>query len=120
MNNQLSHPIDESAAEAQLLNNPATFSLADFPVTDNQIILIPYIEQETGVAEVWIGRAHRNIARVALADFAGLDARDADGILAHCRDWHADRILLPTSDHPVRWTAYTIASVLVGQREEAR
>ena len=94
-------------------------------VENVQIILIPYIEQEDGAAEVWIGRydqtayAHVDIPLLALANFAGRDMRDREGIQEHCDGWNADRILLPTDETPPRWTAYTIASVLAGQREEA-
>ena len=83
---------------------------------NNSIILIPYIDQETGAAEVWIGRNHSAIQ--ALADFSGEDMHDPGAIHEHCAHWQADRILLPTDEIPPRWTAYTIASVLSGHRQE--
>ena len=83
---------------------------------DNAIILIPYIDQETGAAEVWIGR--NRSAFQALADFSGEDMRDPEAIQAHCAHWQADRSLLPTDETLPRWTAYTIASVLAGHPQE--
>lgn len=91
---------------------------------ETQVILIPYTEQEGDTAEVWIGRyektayAHVDIPLLALADFAGRDMRDPKGIQEHCDAWHADRILVSTDETPPRWTAYTIASVLLGKPVE--
>ncbi|NMP24605.1 hypothetical protein [Sulfobacillus harzensis] len=93
-------------------------------MNDVVIILIPYTEQEGDTAEMWIGRydktayAHVDIPLLALADFAGRDMRDPEGIQEHCDGWNADRILLPTDETPPRWTAYTIASVLLGKLVE--
>lgn len=90
------------------------------------VILIPYIEQEEGAAEVWIGRyertayAHVDIPLLALADFAGEDMCNPEGIEDHCDAWGADRILVPSEETPLpAWTAYTITSVLAGNRVEA-
>lgn len=83
---------------------------------NNSIILIPYIDQETGAAEVWIGR--NRSALQALADFSGEDMRNMEAIHEHCAHWQADRILLPTDETLPRWTAYTIASVLAGRPQE--
>lgn len=92
--------------------------------TCDQMILIPYVEQEDNVAEVWIGMYDLDSSpqvdtpRLALADFSGCNIRDTEEIQSHCDAWRADRILLPTRETPTRWTAYTIASVLAGRREE--
>lgn len=77
-------------------------------------VLIPYIEQESGAAEVWIGR-YNGIPLQALADFSDCNMRNPKDIQAHCDSWGADRILLPTDETPPRWTAYTIVSVLAGK-----
>lgn len=87
------------------------------------VVLIPYIEQESGAAEVWIGRCQDNEedpvtrARRALTEFAAMDTDmdDTAGLRDHCDLWGADRILLPTDETPVRWTAYSIDGVLEGR-----
>ncbi len=93
----------------------------------DDVVLIPYIEQESGAAEVWIGRFKRESndfvaqARQALAHFASMDAiamDDTEGLQDHCDAWGADRILLPTDEVPVRWVGYSIAEVLEGRLEE--
>lgn len=95
-------------------------------MNDAAIVLIPYIEHETGAAEVWIGRYavasedSTKVARQAVEDFAKhyVAPDDTAGVLEHCDGWHADRVLLPTNDTPVRWTAYQIAEALSGRLVE--
>ena len=117
-------PIPSTEFTAPTTESPATVTPSATAHDQTQVILIPYVEQEDDVAEVWIGRyertayAHVDIPLLALADFAGEDMRNPEGIQAHCDEWRADRILLPTSETPTRWRAYTIVSVLAGRREE--
>ncbi len=93
----------------------------------DDVVLIPYIEKEGGAAEVWIGHCKRESndllgqAWQALASFADINETeigDVEGLQDHCEAWGADRILLPTDETPPRWTAYTIASVLLGKPVE--
>lgn len=117
-------PIPSTEFTAPTTASPAMVTPSAPAHDQTQVILIPYVEQEDDVAEVWIGRydvdtsAQVDIPRLALAQFSGCSVRESEAIQAHCDGWRADRILLPTSETPTRWMAYTIASVLAGHREE--
>ena len=114
------NPDDDASfvIDTQPIADPAADSPDSQDDSAAQIVLIPYIDQESGAAEVWIG-GHNRIPLLALADFSGCDPRNPEDIQAHCDDWGADRILLPTDETPRRWTAYTIDSVIAGQLVEA-
>lgn len=119
-------PIPSTAFVAPTTESPAMVTSSATAHDQTQVILIPYIAQDDDVAEVWIGRlertayAHVDIPLLALADFAGEDMRNPEGIQDHCDAWGADRILVPSEETPLpAWTAYTITSVLAGNRVEA-
>ena len=90
---------------------------------DAPIVLIPYIDPNTGEPEVWIGDYSPEVnaqdtAFRALVEFADMDQHNRAGILDHCDTYHIDKVLLPTKKTPVYWYPVAIVDVLVGSNEK--
>ena len=84
---------------------------------DESIVLIPYIDPETGDAEIWIGGyapevSAQDMALRGLAEFADMDQHNRAGILEHCETLYINKTLLPTKEPPVYWYPVTITDVL--------
>ena len=87
-------------------------------MNDVQTVLIPYIDPDTGTAEVFFRRyvtqahPHVNLLREALADFCGLSLADGADVRAYCRHRHIGRVYVLADDMPFGSNAYPIERVL--------
>jgi len=83
-------------------------------VRDLSIVMIPYIQEreaEVYLAEVDVaGKTPKEIALEAVEAFASED--ETDDLAAHCEEWHATRVLVPSGVPEHQFAAYTIESVL--------
>ena len=87
-------------------------------MNDVQMIVIPYVDPETGTAEVFFRRyvtqahPHVNLLRAALADICGLSLGDTETIRAYCQRRHVGRVYVLADDMPFGSNAYLIDRVL--------